>query len=63
MSKPQVTVEQLNTLAEEFFLVYFNDYLSIEKMAEDYGISDELAYELLAHGKKLNRARPTKDET
>jgi len=63
MSKtPQLSKVHLDAIAEEFYLVYFNDYLSTEKMADHYGISDELAYELMNHGKNINNARPTKKD-
>lgn len=56
----EIAVNPINQLAEAFYLEYFNDYLTTEKMTDRYGISDELAAYLMLHGQKLNRARPAK---
>ena len=36
----------------DFYLDYSNNYLTIEKLAEDYGISGDAAMALIAQGKK-----------
>jgi hypothetical protein len=40
--------------ASEFYLLYVNEYLTVEKIAEHQGISEELARLLISEGKKIN---------
>tara|TARA_R110002012_G_scaffold27724_2_gene88444 strand:+ start:48 stop:356 length:309 start_codon:yes stop_codon:yes gene_type:complete len=37
---------------EEFYLMFWNDYLTIEKIAEDYGVSVEYATEKVSNGRR-----------
>lgn len=41
--------------AVQFYLEYVNDYLTIERMAEDHGISKDAASAIYADGKRLHR--------
>jgi len=68
--KDIIEVNSINTLgallrevAEEFYLDYFNSYLTTEKMADHYGISDELAVFLMLEGQKINHARTIKGKS
>lgn len=40
--------------AESFFLDWFNNYLTVSRIAEDYGISEEIASKLIDSGKAIN---------
>ena len=43
--------------AEQAYLDYFNNYLTIERFASDYGLSVENATLLINQGRKMNHAR------
>ena len=43
--------------AEQAYLDYFNNYLTIERFASDYGLSVDNATLLINLGRKLNHAR------
>ena len=40
--------------ASEFYLLYVNEYLTVEKIAEHHGISNELAGILIKEGREEN---------
>jgi DNA-binding transcriptional regulator LsrR (DeoR family) len=40
--------------ASEFYLLYVNEYLTVEKIAEHFEISNELAGILIKEGRKEN---------
>ena len=44
----------IRNTASEFYMLYFCKYLTVSRIAEDYGISEELAKALIADGKKIN---------
>jgi len=46
--------KNIKNIAEDFYLEYFNNYLTISLIAEHYEISDELASELVNLGRKIN---------
>ena len=43
--------------AEEFYIKYINDYLTIDRIAEDYNISNTLAENIINIGKYINNKR------
>ena len=52
----------LRKTASEFYHLYVNDYLTVEKIAEHHGISDELAKLLIKVGRNIveNQWHPDK---
>ena len=50
-------MSQLISKAEDLYLEYFNDYLSVERFAEDYAISVEMAKCILKLGKLINNEK------
>lgn len=45
---------KLSTRLTETYLDYCNNYLTVEKFAEDYGISQDQALALIAIGKEIH---------
>tara|TARA_R110002020_G_C16206631_1_gene766697 strand:+ start:995 stop:1150 length:156 start_codon:yes stop_codon:yes gene_type:complete len=45
-----MTIDKMSD--EEFYLMFWNDYLTIEKIAEDYGVSVEYATEKVSNGRR-----------
>jgi hypothetical protein len=46
-------VNKIKLLAKELYLEYVNEYLTIEKIAEHYEVSEQLMKELIIEGKEL----------
>lgn len=44
----------IKTLASDFYLHWYNNYLSIELIAEHYEITNTLAKELIDMGREIN---------
>jgi plasmid maintenance system antidote protein VapI len=42
---------------EEMYLSYVNDFLTIERFAEYYGITEEQANEVINKGRKINHSK------
>jgi|TARA_R100000482_G_C5075297_1_gene123371 hypothetical protein len=42
---------------EGMYLEWFNNYLSVEKFAKDYGISEDYALEQINKGKSINLSK------
>ena len=42
---------------ERLYLSYFNDFLTVEKFAECYGLSERKANDVIRAGRKLNHRR------
>jgi hypothetical protein len=49
-----------NEILELLYLNFFNDYLTVEVFAEDYGISTEDAEYIINKGRELNHKRGQK---
>jgi hypothetical protein len=47
--------KSIRTLAKDFYLHWYNNYLSTELIAEHYEITNELAQELIDMGYKINK--------
>ena len=48
---------------EDFYLDYFNNYLTIDRIASDYGYSKDKAEALISFGRKINHSRSTTKQT
>lgn len=51
----------IKTILNDMYLDYFNNYLTIEKMATMHGISEDDLKILLTIGKKINHAEYGED--
>ena len=47
-------LENLSDRAEELYLVYYNDYGTVKRFAEDYRLSVAVALAIINEGKKIN---------
>jgi len=54
--------KNIRNLAEDFYLEYWNNYLTISLIAEHYEITDELAEELINLGRKTFENNQTNKE-
>lgn len=45
---------QMNDYIEDAYLSFFNDYLTVDKFAGDYGVSVGSAYKIIDEGRRLN---------
>ncbi len=45
-------IKELELFAEKFYLTYWNDFLTVAGISDYYGISDDLARELIEIGKR-----------
>lgn len=48
-----LTNEQIKTL----YLSYFNDFLTVERFAEYYGIGEILAHDIINKGRIINHSK------
>lgn len=46
--------KSIKTLAKDFYLHWYNNYISYELIAEHYEISNQLAIELINMGREIN---------
>ena len=51
-----LTDEQLETM----YLDYFNNFIGVEGYADYYGLTYDLAHDLLEKGRKINQNKPAK---
>jgi len=58
------TPNDIEVDVESFFLDWFNNYLTVSRIAEDYGISEAIASKLIDAGKAINnnKERESEDE-
>jgi len=54
--------KNIRNLAEDFYLEYWNNYLTISLIAEHYEITDELAEELINLGRETFENNQTNKE-
>ncbi len=47
-----MNINELESFAEKFYLTYWNDFLTVSGIADYYGISDNLARELIEVGRR-----------
>ena len=47
--------EVLRTIELDMYLDYFNNYFSLAKFAEDYGLSESAAQAVIDNGRKLSQ--------
>lgn len=52
-----------NINAEQFYLEWYNDFLTVERFAEYHGISSETAMALIEQGKNDHKYRRENNET
>tara|TARA_R110002110_G_C13012864_1_gene676999 strand:+ start:269 stop:511 length:243 start_codon:yes stop_codon:yes gene_type:complete len=52
--------KSIKTLASDFYLHWYNNYLSTELIAEHYEITDKLAQELIDLGYLINKEKGVK---
>lgn len=50
-------MKKLKQKIEKMYLDYFNNFLSIYRFAEYYGIDEDKAYRVIEIGRKLNHSK------
>lgn len=49
----------INTLAELVYIEYFNNFLTIKRMAEYYNMPEDLLNSIVIYGRKINHETRT----
>lgn len=50
-------INELRANPEHFYLNYLNNYLTVQRIADDYGIALELALELIKKGREIQNGK------
>ena len=52
-----MSIDRLKEICEDCYVLYLNDFLTIEYFAEYYGVSEEFSSSIINEGKRLREFR------